>query len=81
MHAIFLDSIFGMTMCVSLCGYMKWINLNNLINLERCFALLSNQWGHLMCLLLGAAIFINNVLITLTSDDRALALLNSPLAY
>ena len=37
MHAIFLDSIFGMTMCVSLCGYMKWINLNNLINLEKVF--------------------------------------------
>ena len=28
MHAIFSDSIFGMTMYVSLCGYMKWNNLN-----------------------------------------------------
>ena len=28
MHAIFSDSTFGMTMYVSLCGYMKWNNLN-----------------------------------------------------
>ena len=27
MHAIFSDSTFGMTMYVSLCGYMKWNNL------------------------------------------------------
>ena len=38
MHAIFSDSIFGMTMYVSLCGYMKWKHLNR-------FALISNQWG------------------------------------
>ena len=43
---------------------------------ERCFALISNQWGDLVCLLLGAAIFFllserllsfNNAMITLTS--------------
>ena len=38
MYAIFSDSIFGMTMYVSLCGYMKWKNLNR-------FALSFSQWG------------------------------------
>ena len=45
------------------------------LKVEMCFALLSNQWGHLICLLLGAAIFLlsepslsfNNVMILLTN--------------
>ena len=32
------------------------------LKVERCFALISNQWGNLICLLQGAAIFIERAL-------------------
>ena len=45
------------------------------LKIGRCLALISDQWGDLICLLLGAAIFLlserslwfNNVMFTLTS--------------
>ena len=40
MHAIFSDSIFGMMMYVSLCGY-----INGTMKVGMCFALISNQWA------------------------------------
>ena len=58
------------------------------LKLGRCFALISNQLGDLICLLLGAAIFIEQALAIVQhcndhTDKRsllgALALLNSPL--
>ena len=54
-RAIFSDSIFGMTMYVS----FLWIYEMEQFKLKvgRCFALTSNQWWDLICLLLGAAIF------------------------
>ena len=54
-RAIFSDSILGMTMYVS----FLWIYEMEQFKLKvgRCFALTSNQWWDLICLLLGAAIF------------------------
>ena len=48
MHAIFSDSTFGMTMYVSL----VWINEMEQFKLKvgRCFALISNHLGDLICL-------------------------------
>ena len=54
-RAIFSDSIFGMTMYVP----FFWIYEMEQFKLKvgRFFALTSNQWWDLICLLLGAAIF------------------------
>ena len=32
------------------------------LKVERCFASISNQWGHLICLIQGAAILIEQAL-------------------
>ena len=60
MHAIFSDSTFGMTMYVSLCGYMKRNNFK--LKVGRCFALISNHF-----LLIERSLSFNNVMITLTN--------------
>ena len=55
MYAIFLDSTFGMTMYVSVRGCKKW-------KVERCFRFDLQPMGDLICLLLGAAIFVERAL-------------------
>ena len=50
MHAIFSDSVIGMTMYVSLCGYLKWNN-------RKKYRFDFQPMGDVICLLLGAAIF------------------------
>ena len=68
MHAIFSDSTFGMAVDVSLCGYMKW---NNLTECRKVFRFDFQSMGDLICLLLGAAIFIERALaIVLLCNDH-----------